>query len=83
MYDRVRKYDTEDDWTYWCGDEELKRYVGVFIDRNRFFAGKFRQYNITSYDTSSDRDRVPDGILNKYACKTTGSASGAGQPQGG
>ena len=70
LYDNIKKYDTEDDWTYWCDDEELRGNVRYFIDRNRYFAEKFKQYNITSYDTSYDRDSVLDEILERYNSKT-------------
>ncbi len=66
LYDCIRKYDTEDDWTYWCDDEKLREYVGYFIARNRFFAEKLKQYNIPSYDTSYDRNRVFDEISEMY-----------------
>ena len=26
LYHNIKEYDTEDDWTYWCSDEEL---IGV------------------------------------------------------
>ena len=66
LYDRIRRYDTEDDRTYWCDDAGLREHVRSFIARNRFFAAKFQRYHITSYDTSHDRDHVFDGILEKY-----------------
>ena len=66
LYDYIKKYDTEDDWTYWCSDEELRGNVRYFIDRNRFFNDKFKEYEIESYDTSYDREKVLDEILSKY-----------------
>ena len=66
LYNYIKKYDTEDDWTYWCDDEELKGNVRYFIDRNKYFNEKFKQYNIKSYDTSYNRDIVLDEILEKY-----------------
>ena len=41
LYDYIKKYDTEDDWTYWCNDEELKGNVRYFIDRNKYFNKMF------------------------------------------
>ena len=63
MFNDIRKYDTEDDWTYWCDDEELKGDVEYFIKRNKYFNNKFKQYNIKSYDTSFDRNKVFDKII--------------------
>ena len=56
--DLVQDIDTEDDWTYWCNDKELKGNVKYFLDRNRFFNDKFKEYNIKTYDTSFDREKI-------------------------
>ena len=58
------KYDTEDDWTYWCDDEEVKGNVRYFIDRNKYFNEMFKKYDITTFDTSYDRDKVLTNIIN-------------------
>ena len=63
MYENIKKYDTEDDWTYWCSDEELKGNIKYFLDRNKFFNDKFNEYNIKTYDTSFDRDKVLKKII--------------------
>ena len=63
LYDYIKKYDTEDDWTYWCDDEELKGNVRYFIDRNKYFNEKFKKYGITTFDTSFDRDKVLNTII--------------------
>ena len=66
LYDCIKKYDTEDDWTYWCDDEELRGNVRYFIARNKYFNEKFKEYNISSYDTSNDREGVLNNILENY-----------------
>lgn len=63
MYKNIKKYDTEDDWTYWCGDEELKGNIKYFLDRNTFFNDKFKEYNIKTYDTSFKREKVLKKII--------------------
>lgn len=63
MYRNIKKYDTEDDWTYWCSDEELKGNIKYFLDRNKFFNDKFKEYNIKSYDTSFDRKKVLKKVM--------------------
>ena len=55
MFCEIKKYDKEDDWTYWCSDEELKGKIEYFIDRNKFFSEKFNKYNILTFDISSNR----------------------------
>ena len=63
MYENIKKYDTEDDWTYWCSDEELRGNVNYFLGRNRFFYDKFKEYNIKTYDTSFDRQKVLKKVI--------------------
>ena len=63
LYDYIKKYDTEDDWTYWCDDEELRGNVRYFIDRNKYFNEMFKKYEIPAFDTSFDRDKVLSEII--------------------
>lgn len=63
LYNNMKTYDTEDDWTYWCSDEELRGNAEYFIERNKFFNEKFKEYNITSYDTSVEREEVLNKII--------------------
>ena len=58
LFQGIRKYDTEDDWTYYLSDEQLKKYCRECIERNRFFNEKFKEYRIPAYDTSTDRETV-------------------------
>ena len=64
LYNDIKKYDTEDDWTYWCDDEELRGNVRYFIDRNKLFNDMFIKYNIKTYDTSHNREDVLNQIIN-------------------
>lgn len=65
MYKNIKEHDTEDDWTYWCSDEELRGNVRYFIERNKFFRDKFKEYNIKTYDLSIDREKVFDSICHE------------------
>lgn len=65
LYNNIKKYDTEDDWTYYCSYEELKGNVAYFLDRNKYFKEKFKQYNIDTYDVSDNREEVLEKILKK------------------
>jgi AAA+ ATPase superfamily predicted ATPase len=56
MFEDIKKYDTEDDWTYYVSDEDLVGDVRYFLERNKFFNDKFKDYNIKSFDTSKDRE---------------------------
>ena len=66
LYNSIKKYDTEDDWTFWCNDDELKGNVEYFLERNKFFDEMFKKYNITTYDTSFDREAVLSSIIDSY-----------------
>ena len=63
LYENIKKYDTEDDWTYWCDDEDLKNNTKYFIERNEFFNKQFKKYNIKTYDTSHDRENVFNKVI--------------------
>lgn len=59
-----KKFDTEDDWTYRLSEEELREYVMQdAIPFNREMADSLKKYGFTIYDTSTDRERVFDRIL--------------------
>ena len=47
-------------------DEELRGNSTYFVERNRFFNNKFKEYEITSYDISFDREAVLERIVSKY-----------------
>lgn len=63
LYNNMKKYDTEDDWTYWVKDDVLKEDAKYIINKNKIFNEKFKEYNIRSYETSSNREQVLDDIV--------------------
>ena len=70
LYDNIKKYDTEDDWTYWCNDEELRGNVRYFIEKNKYFNEMFKKYGIETFDTSFNRENVlNDIVINRVRCK--------------
>lgn len=59
-----KKYDTEDDWTYNLCEDELRDYVTQdAIPFNRVMMDHLAKYRFTIYDTSSERERVLDKII--------------------
>ena len=68
LYNNMKMFDTEDDWTYWCSEEELRGNSIYFVERNKFFNDKFKEYEITSYDTSFDREDVLEKIVSGINC---------------
>ena len=65
LYENIKKYDTEDDWTYWVKEEDLKNDVQYFINRNKYLNDKFIEYNIKTYDVSFDREGSFKNIINQ------------------
>lgn len=63
FFNDLRKFDTEDEWTYSLNDEELKKYSETLVQWNREFTDYLTNYGFTLYDTSGARERVFDKII--------------------
>lgn len=63
LYKNIKSNDTEDDWTYYISDEDLKKDVNVFIERNKYYNDKFVKYEIKTYDVSEDRTATINKII--------------------
>lgn len=63
MYYNIKKYDNEDEWTYYNSDDELKGNIRYFIERNKYYNELLSKYNISTYDTSKDRIKVLNKIV--------------------
>ncbi len=58
FFNDLRKYDTEDEWTYSFNDNELRELISQdFIPSNQFMADYLMKYGFTIYDTSTERER--------------------------
>lgn len=65
LYNNMKKYDTEDDWTYYLNDDELKSDASYFVKRNEYLKNKFKEYNIKTFDVTNNRQEVFKEII-KY-----------------
>ena len=63
LYTLIKNNDTDDDWTYWCNDEELKGNIRYFIERNNYFKEKFQKYGIKTFTTLFNRENTFNEIL--------------------
>ncbi len=63
LFKNIKNNDTEDDWTYHCDNEELKGNVDYFIENNKYFSDKFKEYNIKTYDVSDNRETIFEEII--------------------
>jgi len=64
----LRKYDTEDEWTYDCDDDELMDYCKLLVEHNQEMYDNFIKYGFTIYDTSGDREQVFKQIIDDIEC---------------
>ncbi|MBE6160178.1 MAG: ATP-binding protein [Lactobacillales bacterium] len=69
LFDIIKNNDTEDEWTYWCDDEELKGNVRYFIERNKYFKEKFNKYNIKTINSSINREEEFNKFISLYGEK--------------
>ena len=65
----LRKYDTEDDWTYGLDDDELREISEEAILFNRSMTDHLVKYGFTIYDTSTEREQVFDKIVEDIKSK--------------
>ena len=66
----LRKYDTEDDWTYGFDDDELREFSKISVLWNREMTDYLLRYGFTIYDTSSERERVFNKIIEDIKLQT-------------
>ena len=58
-----KKYDTENDWTYYLDDDELKEVSEDAVSYNRSMSEHLVKYGFTIYDTSKEREQVLDNDI--------------------
>jgi hypothetical protein len=65
-----KKFDTEDDWTYGFDDDELREYASQdAIPSSRSMTDHLVKYGFTIYDTSTEREKVFDKIIEDIKSK--------------
>lgn len=63
FFSDFRKYDTEDDWTYGLDDNDLRDVSRDAVSFSRTMTQHLEKYGFTIYDTSLNRARIFDEIL--------------------
>ena len=58
MFKNLKQYDTEADWTHYLDDAKLYEYCGYYIEANKKFNDKFKEYDIPNFDVTLARDAV-------------------------
>ena len=70
FFDDLRKYDTEDEWTYGINDDELRELINQdFIPSNQSMTEHLVKYGFTIYDTSEEREQVFNQIIKDIKSK--------------
>ena len=69
FFSDLRKYDTQDDWTYNFDDDELREFSNMLVEFNREMSEYLRGYGFMIYDTSGERDRVFNKIVEDIRSK--------------
>jgi len=59
----LKKYDTEDDWTYNFGDDDLRKVCEDVISFGHSMSEHLVKYGFTIYDTSMEREQVLNQII--------------------
>lgn len=65
----LKKYDTEDDWTYNFKDDNLREVSEDAISFSRSMSDYLIKYGFTIYDTSMEREQVLDQIVKDIKSK--------------
>jgi hypothetical protein len=64
FFNDIRKYDTDNEWTYSFNDNELRELINRdLIPSNQFMTDYLMKFGFTIYDTSIERERVFDKIV--------------------
>ncbi len=65
----LRKYDTENDWTYDFDDDNLREIAEDAISYSKFMSDYLVKYGFTIYDTSTERKQALDQIVEDIKSK--------------
>ena len=63
FFNDLRKYDTEDEWTYGWDDEGLMAFCEHLVSHSQEVFNNCVKYGFTVYDTSAEREQVFDRII--------------------
>lgn len=69
FFNDFRKYDTGDDWTYSLNDDDLREVSQEAIPFSRSMTDHLVKYGFTIYDTSAEREKVFDKIIEDIKSK--------------
>ena len=68
-FDKIRKYDKENYWTYNITDDKLMSWCQDNIEFSKYLESDCKKYKIKYFDTSYDRDKVLQEIVHYIKLK--------------
>ena len=66
----MKKYDTEDDWTYGFDESEMREFSEDQVDFSRRMTEHLTQFGFKIYDTSKERERVLTRIIEEIKAES-------------
>ena len=63
FFNDIRKYDTENDWTYSLDDDDLMELCGFLVSDSQEMCKNLTKYGFTIYDTTTEREQVFEKII--------------------
>ena len=69
FFNDIRKYDTEDDWTYSLDDDDLMELCGFLVSDSQDMWKNLTKYGFTIYDTTTERERVFEKVIEDIKSK--------------
>jgi len=69
IFTDLKKYDTENDWTYSCDDDELREVSEDAVTSSLYMTEHLLKHGFTIYDTSTEREQVFDKIVEDIKSK--------------
>ena len=72
IFKLVRDNDVPTDWTYGKSDEELRKDIKWFDEKNQFLLNECQKYGFKYVDTHQDRDKVLNDVcdyISKQICQ--------------
>ena len=64
IYNDLRKYDKEDDWTYNLNEDELRKFIQSCIGYTEKLYEELKGYDFCIYDVSEEREEIINKIVN-------------------
>ena len=69
LFNDIKKYDTEEDWTYGLSDDDLKKHCNENVGIDWAFYEKWKELEFLRYDVAQGREQVFNKIVQDLKIK--------------